>query len=110
MQAPAWTRRLEPGQIKLVLIAAAATGILLLGAVLSTSVMNGDQAPTVDRAESLIARPTPNDRFLGWNILPGDPGTYPATSQQEYRFRDWNILPGDDVQFVPPAYERGTRY
>lgn len=130
MQARTWTRRFEPGQFKLILAALVAIGILLLGAVLATTLSSGDQAASIDRPRIDLARPTPNTRFLERNILPGDPGTYPvtspreyrhrlfthppdsapATSLQEYRFRDWNILPGDDVPVVPPAHERGDRY
>lgn len=135
MQAPTWTKRFDPGQIKLLLIALAAITILLIGAVLSTTLSSGnDRAATVDRAQGNEVAPlTSNARFLGWNTLPGDPGTYPVTSQQEhrfrdwnvlpgdpgtqpatslreYRFRDWNVLPGDNTRLVPPDPERGIRH
>ncbi|CAN5760190.1 hypothetical protein BH23CHL2_BH23CHL2_06940 [soil metagenome] len=135
MQARTSTRRFEPGQTKLIIAAGGAIAILLLGAVLSMTQSSGDQAAIVDRARVDIVRPTPNTRFLEWNVLPGDPrtypvtsltqyrveewnvlagdpGTYPVTSLQEYRFRDWNVLPDHacDVQLDPPAYERGTRH
>lgn len=135
MQTRTWAKRFDPGQVKLILIAVSAIAIMLLGTILSTTFLNsGDQAVTTDRTQtSEVARPTSNARFLGWNILPGDPGTYPVTGQRDYRFRDWNILPGDpgtyettslqeylfqgwnilpgdDARFVPPAHERGARY
>lgn len=91
-----WTERFDPGQIKLFLVAIAAIAILLIGVVLSTTMSSGnDQIATIDRARSEAVRPTSNARFLSWNVLPGDPGTYPVTSQREYRFLDWNILSGD---------------
>ncbi|MEZ4520778.1 MAG: hypothetical protein R3A46_03885 [Thermomicrobiales bacterium] len=111
MQAPTWTKRLNPGQIRLFFIAITATAILMTGAVLSTTLSgNSNQAATVNHARSEVARPTSNARFLGWNILPGDPGTYPVTGPRDYRFLERNSLPGDDVRAVPPAHERGTRY
>jgi len=95
MQSRTWTKRFEPGQIKLIAVAAAAIATLFAGAVLSTTLQRDDQAATTSRARVEMVRPATNTRFLGWNTLPGDPGTYPVTSLQEYRFLDWNTLPGD---------------
>ncbi len=135
MQARTWTKRFEPGQIKIILVAAAAITILLIGAVLSGTLSSSDQAASIDRAQNEIARLMSNARFVELNTLPGDPGTHPVTSLQEYRFFDSNILPGnlgtkqatvsglweyrflelnilpdDDLKFVPPSGEPGTRY
>lgn len=135
MQARTWTERFEPGQIKLIVVAIAATGLLVLVAVLSTSPWSNDQAASTNRARTELSQPAPNTRFLERNILPGDPRTYPVTSLGEYRFFEWNslpgdaganesalmsqkefsfldrnILPGDDTTLIPPAYERGNRH
>ena len=110
MQTPTWTRHLEPGQIKLMIVAIVTTAILLLGLALSTSLLNNDQTTSAERARIELPRPTPNTRFLEINILPGDPRTYPVTSLNEYRFLEWNILPGDYAPLIPPDGARGTRH
>lgn len=133
MQTRTWTKRFEPGQIKLITVAAAAIVTLFTGAVLSATLQSTDQSATTNQARVEMVRPAPNPRFLDWNVLPGDPRTYPVTSLGEYRFddwnilpgdtgaapvtslqtsrfRDWNVLPGDDAMLVPPAYERGARH
>ena len=110
MQAPTWTRRFEPGHVKLILVVAAVTTVLLLSALLATNLSSDDSTAGIGQTRSAQLSAMPNTRFLGWNILPGDPGTQPVTSLREYRFRDWNILPGDDAELVPPAGERGTRH
>jgi hypothetical protein len=110
MQARTWTKRFDSGQIRLILIAAFAIAVLLLGALLSEYLKTGDQTAVTDRTQNEIVRATPNTRFVERNILPGDRGTYPVTSLREYRFHEWNILPGDDAQFLPPDGERGSRH
>ncbi len=135
MQAPTWNKRLEPGQVKLILVAAAAIAIVLLATILSESLSSDNQTATTDRAQNAQLQATPNARFLERNILPGDRGTYPITSLQEYRFQGWNILPGDpgttasmlksqeeyrfldrnvlpggDALLLPPDGKRGSRH
>ena len=135
MQTPTWTKRFEPGQIKLLVIGAVAIAILLLGALLSESLMSSDQTAISERTQNDIVRATPNTRFVERNVLPGAPGTYPVTSLREYRFHDWNILPGDsgaaasalisqqeyrfldrnvlpgdDALLLPPDGKRGSRH